>query len=135
MPAAGGGRAAGERESHTHAEMARPLRIGAQGRLVLPAAMRRSLGIEPGDEPAARIDEQRIVLEPRGELLRRMQDELRSARGKRSLVDELIAERRQEGARPRALPTSKLGGGLQPWIDPASNASLIDAADDYGAAT
>jgi len=36
--------------------------------------------------------------------------------------------------RGRRLPVSKLGGGLQPWIDPASNASLLDAADDDGAA-
>ena len=32
--------------------------------------------------------------------------------------------------RPRRLPVSQVGGGLQPWIDPASNASLLDAADD-----
>ncbi len=32
------------------------------------------------------------------------------------------------------LPVSKVGGGLQPWIDPASNASLLDAADDDAAA-
>jgi hypothetical protein len=36
--------------------------------------------------------------------------------------------------RPRRLPISTVGGGLQPWIDPASNASLLDAADDDGAA-
>lgn len=36
--------------------------------------------------------------------------------------------------RPRKLPVSKLGGALRPWIDPASNASLLDAADDDGAA-
>ncbi len=34
----------------------------------------------------------------------------------------------------RPLPTSTVGGGLQPWIDPASNASLLDAADDDHAA-
>jgi hypothetical protein len=34
----------------------------------------------------------------------------------------------------RRLPVSRVGGGLQPWIDPASNASLLDAADDDGAA-
>lgn len=33
---------------------------------------------------------------------------------------------------PRRLPVSRAGGGLQPWIDPASNASLLDAADDDG---
>lgn len=81
--------------------MARSLRVGAQGRLVLPSAMRRALGIEPGDELTARLEGRRIVLEPREELLRRMQDELRGTRGERSLVDELIAERRLEAARER----------------------------------
>jgi len=63
--------------------------------------MRRSLGLEQGDELAARVEGRSIVLEPRDELLRRMQDELRAARGKRSLVDELIAERRRDVARER----------------------------------
>lgn len=36
--------------------------------------------------------------------------------------------------RPPRLPISTVGGGLHPWIDPASNASLLDAADDDGAA-
>jgi hypothetical protein len=36
--------------------------------------------------------------------------------------------------RRRRLPVSDVGGGLQPWIDPASNASLLDAADDGDAA-
>jgi hypothetical protein len=30
--------------------------------------------------------------------------------------------------RRQRLPVSIVGGGLQPWIDPASNASLLDAA-------
>lgn len=82
--------------------MARPLRIGAQGRLVLPAAMRRELAIEPGDELAAHLEDGRIVLEPRAELLRRIQSEFRGSRAKRSLVDELIAERRREAADDRS---------------------------------
>ena len=32
------------------------------------------------------------------------------------------------------LPVSKVRGGLQPWVDPASNASLLDAADGDAAA-
>jgi len=36
--------------------------------------------------------------------------------------------------RRRRLPVSTIGGGLQPWIDPASNSSLLDAADDGAAA-
>lgn len=35
---------------------------------------------------------------------------------------------------PRRVPVSRNHGGLQPWIDPASNASLLDAADDGAAA-
>ncbi len=81
--------------------MAHSLRVGAQGRIVLPSAMRHALGVKEGDELAATIDGRRIVLEPRGELLRRMQEELRSTRGKRSLVDELIADRRREAALDR----------------------------------
>ena len=79
--------------------MARSLRIGPQGRLVLPSAVRRALGIKQGDEFAIRIDGSRIVLEPREELLRRMQKELRETRGNRSLVEELISERRREAGR------------------------------------
>ncbi|MGH2915990.1 MAG: DUF6364 family protein [Solirubrobacteraceae bacterium] len=37
-------------------------------------------------------------------------------------------------ARRRRLPVSRVDGGLQPGIDPASNASLLDAADDDRAA-
>lgn len=36
---------------------------------------------------------------------------------------------------PRPLTVSRNTGGMQPWIDPASNASLLDAADDDGAAS
>jgi hypothetical protein len=36
--------------------------------------------------------------------------------------------------RRRRLPVSKVRGGLQPWVDPASNASLLDAADGDRAA-
>lgn len=34
----------------------------------------------------------------------------------------------------RPLPISEVGGGMHPWIDPASNASILDAADDSAAA-
>lgn len=64
--------------------------------------MRRELGLHPGDELAAHVEGRRIVLERREDLLRRMQDELRGARGERSLVEELIEERRREAARERS---------------------------------
>jgi hypothetical protein len=42
----------------------------------------------------------------------------------------LRLDRSSSGSRRlRRLPVSKLGGGMHPWIDPASNASLLDASD------
>ncbi len=52
------------------------------------------------------------------------------ADGLRLRLGGVTASRR----RSRRLPISKVGGGLHPWVDPASNASLLDAADDDGVA-
>jgi hypothetical protein len=49
--------------------------------------------------------------------------------GLRLRLDEGSSARR----RRRKLPVSNVGGGLQPWIDPSSNASILDAADDDAA--
>jgi hypothetical protein len=54
-----------------------------------------------------------------------------------SLLTDGLRLRLGSGAAPRPrrrLPISRAGGGLQPWIDPASNASLLDAADKDAAA-
>ena len=45
-----------------------------------------------------------------------------------------LARRSVAAAQLRPLPRSRNEGGMQPWIDPASNASLLDAADGDGAA-
>jgi hypothetical protein len=45
-----------------------------------------------------------------------------------------LARRLPPPSARRRLPTSPNRGGMQPWIDPGSNASLLDAADDDGAA-
>lgn len=72
------------------------LRLGKQGRLVIPADIREALGLSPGDEVHVRLDGPRIVMERPADAI----DEIRAlGRGKapnRSLVDELIAERRAE---------------------------------------
>lgn len=73
--------------------------MGANGRVVIPAELRRELGLKPGDELLATSDGERIVLEARGALLRRIQAEFRAAAGDRSLVDELIEERRRAATR------------------------------------
>ena len=80
------------------------LQVGPQGRIVIPAAVRQSLGIEPGDTLVARVEDGRLVLETRARLLARFAARFAHARaqpadgGRGSVVDELIAERRSERA-------------------------------------
>lgn len=93
---------------HTPSAMARssravPLRIGPQGRVVIPAAMRRELEIEPGETLMVHVESRRLVLERRTEILERLRDEVRGVvPAGTSVVDELIAERRAEARREHA---------------------------------
>ncbi|MDQ2742036.1 MAG: AbrB/MazE/SpoVT family DNA-binding domain-containing protein [Chloroflexota bacterium] len=76
------------------------LRIGPQGRVVIPAAMRRALGLEPGQTLVGHIEEGRLVLEPRDTVLRRVQARFADAVPRDvSVAEELISERRQEARR------------------------------------
>ena len=73
--------------------------LGAKGRVVLPASIRRQLGLEEGAELLARVDGDGIVLEPRGAALRRLRAFFADVPSKTSLADELIAERRRDARR------------------------------------
>jgi AbrB family looped-hinge helix DNA binding protein len=75
-------------------------RISENGRIVIPVAMREALGMVPGEELVLRMqdDELRITtmrhrIEHARELVRR------HVKPGRSLVDELIAERRKAAQR------------------------------------
>jgi len=70
------------------------LRIGHQGRIVIPAPMRKALGLKPGDILVGWIEEGKVILQTR----RTVQEELWAMfkKVKRSLSEELIAERREE---------------------------------------
>lgn len=72
--------------------------IGARGRLVLPAQVRRYLGIEEGDELILTVDDARMIrLCSRKHLASKLRGIYKDLSSKRSMVDELIADRRQEG--------------------------------------
>jgi AbrB family looped-hinge helix DNA binding protein len=73
--------------------------VGPQGRVVIPARMRRSLSIEPGDALVARVVEGRIVLEKRADVLARVRGRFEGVPEGVSLADELISERREEARR------------------------------------
>lgn len=78
------------------------VQVGAQGRLVIRAALRKALHLEPGDRLMARKVGNSLVLEKREAIAKRLQDRFSHVRKKVSLVDELIAERR-DGAAKEAL--------------------------------
>jgi AbrB family looped-hinge helix DNA binding protein len=79
-----------------------PVKVGPKGRVVVPAPIRRELGIEEGTELLARVEGDGIVLEPRSAAVKRIQALFAHIPRDVSLVDELIAERRQEARREAA---------------------------------
>ena len=75
------------------------VQIGAQGRLVIPAALRKALHLKPGDRLVARQVGESLVLERRETVIKRLQSLFAHIPKDVSLVDELIAERREEATR------------------------------------
>ena len=73
--------------------------VGPQGRLVVPAPLRRRLGIQTGDVLVARADDDRLVLERREAILARIRRQFAVVPSDVSMVDELIAQRRREAER------------------------------------
>lgn len=71
-------------------------RVNQNGRVVIPAAMRKALGIEIGDEVVLRLqdDELRITTQQR-RIERARRRARRHLKPGVSLVDELLSERRE----------------------------------------
>ena len=70
--------------------------LGRQGRLVIPAQLRRSLGLEEADRLVARQEASRLVLEKPEQIKQRLKERFSQVPAERNLVDELIADRREE---------------------------------------
>jgi AbrB family looped-hinge helix DNA binding protein len=76
------------------------LRINENGRVVIPAAFRKALGIKRGDEVVLRIEDDELRITTMKKRIERAQRLVRKyVKPAVSLVDELIAERRREAAR------------------------------------
>lgn len=73
--------------------------VGRQGRLVIPAEIRRELSIEAGDELIALNDEGELHLLTHAQLVKRLQCLFAHIPKGVSLADELISERREEARR------------------------------------
>ena len=68
--------------------------LGQQGRLVIPAEVRATLGLTPGDRLHLHVSGGRLVLERPGDAVTELRGLAAQVPRTRSLVDELIAERR-----------------------------------------
>ena len=73
--------------------------LGPQGRLVIPAEVRKRLGYEPGTIINIWMDGDRIRMQSRGAAREEAKRLFRTSKRVGSIVDELISERRAEAAR------------------------------------
>jgi AbrB family looped-hinge helix DNA binding protein len=72
------------------------VKVGPQGRLVIPAALRKALKVEPGTELVARIEGEQLIMERREAVERRLKHRFAHIPRSVSLADELLAERDDE---------------------------------------
>jgi antitoxin PrlF len=72
--------------------------LGQQGRLVIPAEVRVALGLAPGDQLHLHVAGSRLVLERPQDAVDELRALAKDVSKSRSLVDELLAERRLAAA-------------------------------------
>jgi len=72
------------------------IRVTENGRVVIPASFRKALGIEVGDEVVLRLQDDELRITTQQKRIERAQQRARKyVKPGGSLVDELLAERRQ----------------------------------------
>ncbi|MDQ4142863.1 MAG: AbrB/MazE/SpoVT family DNA-binding domain-containing protein [Actinomycetota bacterium] len=70
--------------------------VGPKGRVVIPAAIRRKLGIDQGTRLTVLVDGEAVVLVPRNTIERRLRSIFADVPA--SMAEEVIEERRAEAA-------------------------------------
>jgi AbrB family looped-hinge helix DNA binding protein len=76
------------------------IRVNENGRVVIPAPYRKALGIKPGDEVILRMEDDELRITTMQRRIERAQRRVRQyVKPGVSLVDELIAERREAAKR------------------------------------
>ena len=72
------------------------MRVGQNGRMVIPAAFRKAMGIEVGDEILLRMEDDELRITTQQRRIRRAQRRAqRYLKPEASLVEELVSERRE----------------------------------------
>jgi AbrB family looped-hinge helix DNA binding protein len=76
------------------------MRVSQNGRIVIPASFRKALGIDVGDEVVLRLQDDELRITTQQRRIQRAQQRARHyLKGGESLVDELLAERREAAKR------------------------------------
>ena len=76
------------------------LRVSQNGRVVIPASFRKALGIEIGDEVLLSLQDNELRITTQQARIRRAQQRARQyLKPGESVVDELLAERREAAKR------------------------------------
>lgn len=70
--------------------------VTPQGRVTIPAQLRREAGIEVGDTVIVHVEDGRVVVETRDQLAARTRRDVARTGGAGSVVEELLAERRAD---------------------------------------
>ena len=83
------------------AQRTQTVKVSASGRIVIPAAFRKELGLRTGDDLLIQFEDGCLHLRTRAQGLKRAQEIVGKylGRGGPSMADELIAERHAEAAR------------------------------------
>jgi len=80
-------------------DRAERVKLGAQGRLVIPARMRDQLGLKPGDELVLRVKDGRLIAETAEQIFERIRTAVAHVPRDVSVVDSLIEDRKAEAIR------------------------------------
>ncbi|MDQ6423125.1 AbrB/MazE/SpoVT family DNA-binding domain-containing protein [Paenibacillus sp. LHD-117] len=74
-----------------------PVKLGEGGRVVIPADVRKALGIEVGDELMLHMENGKIILMTRKQAIQYVQEQMSQYQiGDRVLSEELLEERKGE---------------------------------------
>ena len=74
--------------------------MSENGRVLLPAAIRREADIRPNEVLTVRVDDEGVHLLTRRQAIKRAQNIVRKyTKGRKGLVEEFLRERREEAAR------------------------------------
>ena len=82
--------------------MTTTIKLGQNGRMIIPAELRHSLNLKEGDELLVTLDNKRLILETEEALLERLYQAVGDPPESELVSEELLRERREEARREAA---------------------------------